>query len=110
MGQKLADVFSKKAYMEHSAKRTRGETFHIVCQSSLFKNILAPGATKELSFVGPLIMEAKDQPTDTIFFGGDDAHQQIEAFINEKPESKPVYCGWGSIQKSPIAKRILKRQ
>merc|ERR1712141_445111 len=97
MGQKLADVFSKKAYMEHSAKRTRGETFHIVCQSSLFKNILAPGATKELSFVGPLIMEAKDQPTDTNFFGGDDTHQQIEAFINEKPESKPVYCGWGSM-------------
>lgn len=95
--QKLADVFSKQAYMEHSAKRARGETFHIVCQSSLFKNILAPGATKELSFVGPVIMEAKDQPADTIFFGGDDTHQKIEAFINEKPESKPVYCGWGSM-------------
>merc|ERR1712038_510136 len=76
----------------------------IICQSELFKNILAPGASDKMPFVGPSVIDGTQQKEKggVASFGGKDIHSKVEAFLMEDLESKPVYCGWGSmICKSP---------
>lgn len=100
--KKLSSVYPKELFMKDSEKKLNGETDMIVCQSTLFKNILAPNSSKSLSFVGPLIVEPKDQSEISNSFGGIDVDQKIKAFLRAVPNSKPVYCGWGSmVYKSP---------
>jgi len=99
---KLTDVFTKEMYLAGEKIGLSGDKEKIICQSSFFKTILAPGTSDALKYVGPLIIEAERQSANSAPFGGDDIHEKIEAFINAKPESKPIYCGWGSmVCKSP---------
>merc|ERR1712038_667777 len=99
---KLTDVFTKEMYLAGEKIGLSGDKEKIICQSSFFETILAPGTSDALKYVGPLIIEAERQSANSALFGGDDIHEKIEAFINAKPESKPIYCGWGSmVCKSP---------
>lgn len=107
MGYKtLNDVYPKTAWMEDASQNLHGKDKQmlIVCQSNLFKDILAAGTTggNIISFVGPQIVDAKQQTEHNGSFGGDHTKKQIDEFINADSKSKPVYCGWGSmICKSP---------
>lgn len=101
---RLSDVYPKTVYMEDTGRALRGEGKgkQIICQSTLFKDIIAPHASDKIAFVGPCIIDAKQQTEHGNNFGGGIASKRIEAFLNDQPESKPVYCGWGSmICKSP---------
>mmetsp|Transcript_6081 Transcript_6081/g.7513 ORF Transcript_6081/g.7513 Transcript_6081/m.7513 type:complete len:296 (+) Transcript_6081:3-890(+) len=102
--QRLSEVFSKETFMKYATNLLHGQPEEkvAVCQSSLFKRVLAPGSNENLSFVGPCILNSDKQKHGKIFFGGEQTQEKVEAFINLDPENKPVYCGWGSmVCKSP---------
>merc|ERR1719330_9734 len=102
--QRLDEVYPKEAFMKESRDVINGQPSErqIICQSHLFKHILAPGSNENMSYVGPCILHSKKQAQGKIFFGGEEVQKQIEAFLAKDPQNKPVYCGWGSmVCKSP---------
>jgi sterol 3beta-glucosyltransferase len=100
----LGSVLSNEFHMEACKENISGnpKKIVVVCQSPLFKKILASGSSDKLKFVGPSIMNVTTEKEEKDFFGGEDTKKRFEKFINEDPENKPVYCGWGSmVCKSP---------
>merc|ERR1712038_360072 len=111
--ERVTEIFSKETYMEKMNDFINGQPKEAlaVCQSSIFRRVLAPGSNDNLSFVGPCIVNSKEQKHDKTFFGGEETQKKIEAFLSQDPENKPVYCGWGSmICKSPgfMAELVVK--
>lgn len=100
----VMSVFSKKDWSEKCRDMIRGQPKEvaIICQSTLFKEILAPGSNENLVFVGPSVIDSTQQEGGVNFFGGQDIQERLENFLNVDPDNKPVYCGWGSmVCKSP---------
>ena len=101
---RLTDVFSKDALRDYFKNFITGQPDDtiITCQSSMFKDILAPGSNEKLAYVGPCVLNAKQQKDQKGFFGGDENEKKLEEFLSQDPDKKPVYCGWGSmVCKSP---------
>lgn len=102
--RRMKSIFSKDSFKKYFKQILdgRSDKLVIICQSPLFKDILAPGSDDNLAFVGSCILDEEQQKGSETFFGGDDNEKRFEAFLMEDPERKPVYCGWGSmVSKSP---------
>ncbi len=99
--QKLSDFYSENEYKKHVIKIVNGRNKTIVCQPSIFKSILTPKASESVVFPGPLIVDVKKQthPNGDVvgFFGGKTTQEEVDNFIKSRPESKPIYLGWGSM-------------
>ncbi len=101
---KLTSVFSKESFLDLGKASLDGnpEEMKVICQSPLFKDILAPGSSEKLAFVGPCVLDSKQQEDSKSFFGGEESQKKLETFLAQDPSNKPVYCGWGSMLcKSP---------
>ena len=100
----LRSVYTKELFLEDTKRIINGspEKKIIICQPSLFKDILAPGSNENYTFVGPMIIDSSNQSQPKTFFGGDESENRLNEFLQKDPSRKPVYCGWGSmICKSP---------
>ena len=99
---KLTTLLPKSKYVKIAklnmcGKVTLSETT-LIAQSNLIKDIVTMESSEHLSFVGPLILDAKQQAeTQNDAFGGDDTSQVIDDFINKDPTCHIVCCGWGSM-------------
>ena len=72
----------------------------LVAQSPFFKDVLhhTLPSSQNLRFVGPAVIEKKDQiEGNTQSFGDDSERRKIQEFIASNVERKPVYMGWGSM-------------
>lgn len=96
---RLSSVFSKDALRNYFKNFITGQPDDtiIMCQSSLFKDILAPGSNEKLAYVGPSVLNANKQKDQKGFFGGDENEKKLEEFLSKDLDRKPVYCGWGSM-------------
>ena len=100
--KRVTTLLPKSKYMKIAkaktcSKMTLSETT-LIAQPGIFKDMFVKESSEHLSFIGPLILDAKQQAdTQSDVFGGSDTSKAIDDFINKDPTSPIVYCGWGSM-------------
>jgi UDP:flavonoid glycosyltransferase YjiC (YdhE family) len=86
--------------MQDASNFIKGFASHktLICQSPLFRHVLSPGVDPErYIYTGACIIDAEHQRKYNDNFGGDDGQKQIELFLDQDKNMKPVYIGFGSM-------------
>lgn len=105
--KRLCDVYSKEDFITDSI--CGGESDHIVICQSILCRVIDP--VRDIAFVGPLIIEDDVLSLSSPCNPRGRSRKQIEAFINDYPERKPICFCWdhtihGSYLLDPIVKFI----
>jgi UDP:flavonoid glycosyltransferase YjiC (YdhE family) len=62
----------------------------VVCQPAFYYK------TVTVNLGGPCVVNVEQERLYDKYFGGPETRAQIDEFIAKEPDTKPIYCGWGS--------------